>query len=73
MEKLNSFTYMADTDCIFIDKETEEINHGPLIQLGLIVVNGELVEDSIDNYKEVPLEEFLDDKNKINYIKNFEL
>ena len=43
MEKLNSFTYMADKDCIFVDKETEEINHGNLIQIGLIEKDGEIL------------------------------
>ena len=71
MEKLNSFTYMADKDYIFVDKETEEINHGNLIQIGLIENDGEYISDSIDNYKEVLLEEFMESKNKKNYIENF--
>ena len=73
MIQINEITYVADEGYIFTDEETETINHGPEIQIGTINVDGNIVDDDINNYVEVLESDFFEkSRNTRNYIANFE-
>ena len=65
MIQINDITFQADDNKIFIDRETGLINMGSLLQIGQIIKDGIVVDDSIDNYEEIFYSEFI--QNNENY------
>lgn len=65
MIQINDITFQADDNKIFIDRETGLINMGSLLQIGQIMKDGIVVDDSIDNYEEIFYSEFV--QNNENY------
>lgn len=65
MIQINDITFQSDDNKIFIDRETGLINRGSLIQIGKIIKDGIVVDDSIDNYEEIFYSEFV--QNNENY------
>lgn len=65
MIQINDITFQADDNKIFIDRETGLINMGSLLQIGQIIKDGIVVDDSIDNYEEIFYSEFV--QNNENY------
>lgn len=65
MIQINDITFQADDNKIFIDRETGLINMGTLLQIGKILKDGIVVDDTIDNYEEILYSEFI--QNNENY------
>lgn len=58
MKKINDYEWVSDEGKIFVDKETETILCGSVIQIGKIYKNGEELEDDISNYVEIEESEY---------------
>ena len=68
MRQISDVEWVCDEGKIFVDKETETILCGTVIQIGKIYKNGVAEDDDISNYVEIEQIEYKND-NETTFVK----